>query len=129
MARQKKTPLFRNNWNHDQPHQQDNDPVSITIPGQAFSIQELILRQKQGVPLDIFYHPEYDPNPDIDGIDREKFMRMDLAEREMVISAQAERLKHLQGVAQTELELLQRAKQEQEQLKRDNDDSNDDNAT
>lgn len=128
MATKKKQIQFRTAYNHPQDHVQISDPDSVTIPGQSFTIQQLLLRQKQGIPMDIFYHPEYDPNPSLDGIDREQFARMDLTDREAVISAQAERLKRLTNIANSELELLKAAQAEQEKLKRDDEKSKNDDA-
>lgn len=64
---------------------------SVTVPGQAYSVEELYQRALQG--LETFGPPPENNDDDFNSIDFQRFQEMDLTERYEVAQEWADRLK------------------------------------
>lgn len=77
----------------DWPGEKNNMP-SMTIPDQAMSIQEILRRFAQGLPLGGQKVPLYDEDIPFDA---QEFQRMDLADKQEFMEANKRRMEQLQS--------------------------------
>ncbi len=92
---------------------------SMTIQGEAYTIQELLKKHSSGSMPDVGREPIYTDPIDIDTLDLSSFDRMDLAEQQEYQKYQKKQIKALQisvkkqaeQIKETEKSLLSREKQ------------------
>lgn len=93
---------FRSNWDAVPSYGEINRNVSITIPGQAMSAEEVLRRWRNGLPLELSIREQIwdDDSPDIE--------TMDFVDREAYIEEIREKVESLEKAENEKRELEQK---------------------
>lgn len=96
-------------------HKQECLGVSRTIPGDTFSIQELISRSQQGIIDNVVRQGQYLEN-DHDDPDLEKFQNLDFTERQELSVQNLSKIEHLKRQIKDGLEPPKEIKPQSEDI-------------
>lgn len=100
------------------------DPVSVTVPDQAYSIQELLERHRQGILTDTGisregFYPDGEEEPNFDDPDLEKLSNSDLVDKQQYLGELQDRIdkgKKIDAKRKSEKDkVLSQAEKEREQ--------------
>lgn len=86
---------FRHTWNYnyklDTGYEENHSP-SMTVPGESYSIQDLIQKHTSGIPVPVFHQGEYDDEPEHDDYDKRELMNADIVEQNEAIQEAQEKI-------------------------------------
>lgn len=93
-------------------HQESGGGLSMTVPGQAISIRELLIHYRDTGQLEegIYRPGHFSDNSDFDDVDLEKFSNEDLADKVDIWHDIEERAKEAQAIEREELKAREEAR-------------------
>jgi len=85
-------------------HSETNNSDTITVPGEAYTIRELLEKHTQGIYPQIAKEPQYEENPDFENIDITKNPDFDLTDASEMKQSMLQKLEEQEQKLATEAE-------------------------
>ena len=65
---------------------------SMTVPGESYTIQELIKKHTSGIPVNVEIRGEYDEDPTHEDFDKREVQNMDLVDKEEILQQNLDKI-------------------------------------